>query len=58
MSEKPPGSDADLINDLRSEIERLLKCMERAQKMLEVPAAEYVPAITDAWDELQRGIVG
>lgn len=52
----PPGSDRDLERDLRTEIKTLRTSMERAQKMLEVPAAEYVPAICDAWEELHRGL--
>jgi len=44
--------------DITQERDELLACMRRAQKMLEVPAAEYVPAINDAWEELQRGLQG
>ena len=51
-----PGADRDLENDLRMEIVQLRTCMEKAKKILEVPAAQYVPALNDAWEEPQRGL--
>lgn len=51
---RPPGSDEDLIADLRAELARKTRCIQRVMKILEVPAAEYVPAINDAWAELRK----
>lgn len=52
----PPGPDQDLIKALTDGIGQLVDCMRRAQRLLKVPAAEYVPAINEAWEELQRGL--
>ena len=48
----------ELAESLRDEVNCLRRHMAIAQKMLEVPAAEYVPAINDAWEELERGLAG
>ena len=55
MNPLPLGTHSE-TDDLRNEIKELRACMLRAQKLMEVPAAEYVPALNDAWNELQKGL--
>ena len=54
---------AAMIEKLIAEVESLKndsltarKHCESAQRMTEVPAAEHVPALCDAWDEIQKAI--
>lgn len=44
------------IEAMKTDMAAARKHCERAQKMTEVPAAEYVPALCDAWDEIQKAI--
>ena len=42
--------------DAEREVERLREALERVNQTLEVPAAEYVPAIPDAWEIIDAAL--
>ncbi len=44
------------FNDLSVEVSRAIPLFEKAIKALEVPAAEHVPAICEAWDLIEAGL--
>jgi len=42
----------------QKEIEHLKQALRNVSEVLRVPAAEYVPAISDAWDIIDRALKG
>jgi hypothetical protein len=65
LSFDDPGATDDhlakgvTVGDIRmwfDEMTQLRDAMKRANQILTVPAAEYVPAIPEAWDVLNRAL--